>query len=295
MFLHLLLVWIVSLLFCWKIVPAFSHRKQDKNHEQENMEENKVDLDETALMPPPEECKNFTRRRRLSVRSPVVPMNLNESRLKSEEKSFISKLEFEICGKAKEAGKHPSYTTLVLTLIHNYNVDINKPVLSNKYTIFHCACLSCSLELVSSLTPIADLDVLTSAGDTPLYLAVYAAAHRIKANPESCQEGLDVVHHLISAGCDVNKTTKSGWTPLHQASRLGHQQLVRLLLDCGAEMKTGHDTSSISDKSHDVSILSKCSSIVTRSMSKKKSKVENLDKSFLKSLSPKVLIGPIRE
>ena len=120
----------------------------------------------------------------------------------------------------------------------------------------------------------------------------------MKSQPESCQEGLDVVHHLISAGCDVNKANKSGWTPLHQASRLGHQQLVRFLLDYGAEMKTGNDTighNEITEKKLDVSILSRCSSIVTRSMSKKKSKVENLDKSFFKGLSPKVLSGPIQE
>jgi len=300
MFLHLLLVWIVSLLFCWKIVPAFSHRKQGNKQEKEFIEDNNVDLDATALMPPPEislESNSFIRSRYPSVRSPALPVNLNDSRLNREEKSFLSKLEFEICGKAKEAGKHPSYTTLVLTLIHNYNVDINKPVLSNKYTIFHCACLSCSLELVSSLTPLADLEMLTTAGDTPLYLAVYAAAHRVKSQPESCQEGLDVVHHLIAAGCDVNKTNKSGWTPLHQASRLGHQQLVRLLLDYGAEMKTSYDAidyNETAEKNHDDSILSRCSSIVTRSMSKKKSKVENLDKSFLKGLSPKVLIRPMK-
>lgn len=181
MFLHLLLVWIVSLFFCWKIVPGFSHRKLGKKQEQEITEDKKVDLDATALMPPPEvslESNSFIRLRYPSVRSPALPVNLNDSRLKRE-KSFLSELEFEICGKAKEAGKHPSYTTLVLTLIHNYNVDINKPLLSNKYTIFHCACLSCSLELVSSLTPLADLEMLTTAGDTPLYLAVYAAAHRL--------------------------------------------------------------------------------------------------------------------
>ena len=33
-----------------------------------------------------------------------------------------------MCGKAKEAGKCPSYTGLVLTFVHNYNIDnINKP------------------------------------------------------------------------------------------------------------------------------------------------------------------------
>ena len=71
MFLHLLLVWIVSLFFCWKIVPAFSHRKLGKKQEQEITEDKKVDLDATALMPPPEvslESNSFIRLRYLSVR-----------------------------------------------------------------------------------------------------------------------------------------------------------------------------------------------------------------------------------
>ena len=60
-------------------------------------------------------------------------------------------MELEVCGKAKEAGKCPSYTGLVLTFVHNYNIDnINKPAPG---CMFHCALLSISLELVSSLSP----------------------------------------------------------------------------------------------------------------------------------------------
>ena len=74
----------------------------------------------------------------------------------SSNKKLISQLQLEACAKAKEAGKHPSYTPLVLSLVHHYNLDINHPVLANSFTIFHCSCLSGSLELVSSLSPIAD-------------------------------------------------------------------------------------------------------------------------------------------
>ena len=152
----------------------------------------------------------------------------------------------------------PSYVGLVLTLVHNYNIDINKPVLSGGYSVFHCALLSTSLELVTSLSPMADLDLLTSQGDSPLYLAVYAAAHRLRSLPASCQEGLEIVQHLLEAGCDVNLANKAGWSALHQASRLGHERMIRLLLDWGAEMRSGtsHNNTLASSRTHDISLLS---------------------------------------
>ena len=72
-----------------------------------------------------------------------------------------------MCGKAKEAGKCPSYTGLVLTFVHNYNIDnINKPAPGCSYSIFHCALLSISLELVSSLSPnLLQSVVFSPAGD----------------------------------------------------------------------------------------------------------------------------------
>ena len=126
------------------------------------------------MSPPPV----FSRSCVQNVHSPVIPTKLNESRIRSHNRKFTFQLELEVCGKAKEAGKHPSYVGLVLTLVHNYNIDINKPVLGGGYSVFHCALLSTSLELVTSLTPMADLELPTSSGDSPLYLAVYAAAHR---------------------------------------------------------------------------------------------------------------------
>ena len=104
----------------------------------------------------------------------------------------------------------------------------------------------------------------------------------------------------MSLGCDVNKSNLAGWTPLHQASRLGHQKMVRLLLDSGAEMRSGRDTSMMNSTTNimNSSIITRCSSVVTRSMSKRekaeveglvtrsmskreKVEVEGLDKSFV--------------
>ena len=45
--------------------------------------------------------------------------------------------------------------------------------------------------------------------------------------PEFEQDGLEVVKHLLEAGCDVNYPNHAGLTPLHQANRLGHSRMIR--------------------------------------------------------------------
>ena len=283
-FIHLLLAWVVSFVFCWKVLPVFSSTEKEPNIEPNSKDDvEKIDLDTKQLMMPPSKPRSKTLVELVEhtpdLSTPAKLIDSKNSKINKYSKKFLSQLEHEICGKAKEAGKHPSYTSLVLTLVHNYNVDINKPVLTNNYSIFHCACLSCNLELVTSLTPMANIHQVTSHGDSPLYLAVYAASHRIKSMPSTGQDGLSIVRHLLANGGEVNQANQAGWTPLHQASRLGHDLMVRLLLDWGAEMRSVHHNSSIRSH-HDLSIISRCSSVVTRSMSKKKEKVEDLNKSL---------------
>ena len=194
-------------------------------------------------------------------------------------KKFLSQLQLEACAKAKEAGKHPSYVTLVLNLVHHYNLDVNQPVLANSFTIFHCSCLSGSLELVSSLSPIADIHHLTDHGDSPLYLAVYAAGHKAGKTGGQGVEDLEVVQHLLQAGSQVNQTNLAGFSALHQASRLSCPELVRLLLDWGADQQVG-----LMDRTggsiRNMSIISRSSSVITRSMTKTK-KSEGLNKSLM--------------
>ena len=281
LFLHLLLAWTVSLIFCWKIFPYFCSTKNigTINEVKDNSDE-KDSMDKTSMQPP---LGDFSRSCVQTVNSPELPKKLDESMIRRNNNKFRSQLELEVCGKAKEAGKHPSYTPLVLTLVHNYNIDINKPVLGDGYSVFHCALLSTSQELVSSLSPMADLGLTTSQGDGPLYLAVYAASHRLRSLPASCQDGLEVVEHLLVSGCDVNLVNKAGWSALHQASRLGHERMIRLLLDWGAEMTSASnsklDNTQPASRRHD-SILSSCSSVVTRSMNNRRE--SSVNKSFLK-------------
>ena len=53
---------------------------------------------------------------------------------------------------------------------------------------------------------------------------------------------------LIQAGGDVNEQNGNGWTPLHEASRNGHVEVITALLAAGADKtikdedgKTPHD------------------------------------------------------
>jgi len=69
-------------------------------------------------------------------------------------------------------------------------------------------------------------------GETPLYLAVQAAAERTMISEKA--EDLEVVKVLLERGGNVDTATHTGITPLQEASRRGCTSLVRMLLDWGA-------------------------------------------------------------
>ena len=271
--LHLLLVWLLTLVFCWKVFPAIFTSTGSSATSSSSTEEKH-----------PEYSPRWSRSPRSSREEspppihplPPTPLPAQSKHSVSSNKKLISQLQVEVCTKAKEAGKHPSYIPLVLNLIHHYNLDVNTPVLANNFTIFHCACLSGSLELVSSLSPMADIHCLTDHGDSPLYLAVYAAAHKAGRAGDHGQAGVEVVQHLLQAGSKVNQTNLAGFTALHQASRLSCPELVRILLDWGADAQTGAGGST-----RNMSIISRSCSLVTRSMTNKVDRGEGLNKSVM--------------
>ena len=96
------------------------------------------------------------------------------------DRMFLESLSVEVCSKAKDAGRHPSYVPLCLSLVHHYGLHANAPVIIHGLTIFHCCCLSGSLELVSSLAPLADLTQMTERGESALYLAVQGHSSQIQ-------------------------------------------------------------------------------------------------------------------
>jgi len=138
----------------------------------------------------------------------------------------------EVASKALECGEHPSLTLLCLNLIHHYTLDVNQLLPPRGLNIFHQACRSGSPRLVSSILPLADVSRPTMNGETPLYLAVQAAAERTMISEKV--EDLEVVKLLLERGGNVDTATYKGITPLQEASRRGCTSLVRLLLDWGA-------------------------------------------------------------
>ena len=76
------------------------------------------------------------------------------------------------------------------------------------------------------------------------------AAHHGKAD-------VGVIRHLLQACSQVNQATLPGFTTLHQASRLGSYELLRLLLDWAADPHAGTVDMSVETSS------------VTRSMTNK--------------------------
>lgn len=73
---------------------------------------------------------------------------------------------------------------------------------------------------------------LNGSRNTPLHLAVVAAAMSISKSPErsSC------VVELLEHGADVHAVNKAGMTPLHEVCQMGAQELAELLLDHGADI-----------------------------------------------------------
>ena len=98
-FVHLLLAWVVSLVFCWKVLPVFSSAKKADVTEQEskviieNVE--KIDLDATQMMLPPRKPNPRASIGKFSKLSPELPVKLNESKIEKETKKFLSQLEHE--------------------------------------------------------------------------------------------------------------------------------------------------------------------------------------------------------
>ncbi|CAH1237835.1 ANKRD31 [Branchiostoma lanceolatum] len=123
----------------------------------------------------------------------------------------------------------PGYAARVAEEVERRQLDMNQTLPSTGMSLFLCACLSGSHELVRKLVKKgADMKVRSAAGDSALYLAVYGCT-------SSHQTDLSLVRILIDAGCDVNAANDRGNTPLHQAAMSGNIPLIKLLLKHGAD------------------------------------------------------------
>ena len=218
---HLLLFWLVTLIFCWKVFPAIFTSTSSNSSPSDTDQSRPSSLSMTRPVHSLKEC--------MTPSLPPPPSHnpvINPKNSVTSSKKLIPQLQLEVCAQGKEIGKHPSYVPLVLNLLHHYDLDINKSILTHK----------------------AD-----------------------KAGAQGCGGGVEVVQHLLQAGCQVNQTNLAEFTALHQAYRLSCPELVTLLLDWGAKQQAGL-------RDRNMSSITRNISVVTRSTT---SRAEGLNRSLM--------------
>ena len=87
----------------------------------------------------------------------------------------------------------------------------------------------------------ADVNAKNTAGDTPLNVAVSAAASDYSWQTEGYT---DVAELLLANGADVNAENAHEWTPLHAAADAGYKGLVKVLLANGADVNAENNARS---------------------------------------------------
>lgn len=85
--------------------------------------------------------------------------------------------------------------------------------------------------VVNSSTFLSVFKAAKHSGNTPLHLAVVAAATKMTETP---QDGTECIVELLEQGAEVDASNKDGMTPLQESCKMGHTGLVDLLLRYGA-------------------------------------------------------------
>ncbi|KAH9077605.1 hypothetical protein EDB83DRAFT_1497892 [Lactarius deliciosus] len=122
----------------------------------------------------------------------------------------------------------------IMRWLLNHGEDVNTRWV-NFWTPLHLAARNMELEAVQVLLDHnADINSQNNAGKTPLYEAL----SRVTLYPEEKAVDIDTVRRLLGHGADVNIRDHNHWhsTPLHRASSKGWPEVVRLLLNRGANV-----------------------------------------------------------
>jgi ankyrin repeat protein/ribosomal protein L40E len=131
----------------------------------------------------------------------------------------------------------------------------------------------------------ADVNAKSNTGSTPLHEAIEGLASA--REPQALDKYLNVAKLLIDHGGDVNaKEGLLGWTPLHCAAKWGFDDLVKLLLESGADPAVadlkGRTPADVAEENNNKYLAE-----TIRSWSKKIIKVKPSDKSQVKIVAVK--------
>ncbi|CAH1788961.1 unnamed protein product [Owenia fusiformis] len=123
----------------------------------------------------------------------------------------------------------PGHTEALIKKLELSSYDINFALPSNGLSLFLCSCLSGQRRLIRYLLKYgADLKVCTKDGDSAFYLGTYGVLN-------STDNDIAVLKDLLAAGCNVNQRNNRGYTALHRAASKGNKDVVKFLLENGAD------------------------------------------------------------
>ena len=115
-----------------------------------------------------------------------------------------------------------------LLLEHGAEVDTRD---KDHWTPLHFSSRLGKLEMVRLLLDhSAEVNAETEKGEQPLHEVSYGEYR-------SQEDGVRVAQLLLERGADVNTRRNDYWTPLHVASYYGNVEVVRVLLDHGADLE----------------------------------------------------------
>jgi ankyrin repeat protein len=124
----------------------------------------------------------------------------------------------------------------VAQLLLDRGADVNTRCKDHQTPLHHASYFG-NVEIVRLLLDYgADVEANAEGdyGEKPLHQVSYGKYRRQ-------EDGIRVAQLLFDCGADVNICRKDHWTPLHIASYFGNSEIVRLLIDHGAEVDAVDD------------------------------------------------------